>query len=72
VADKGVVFMLDVTGHETILHSFAGGEDGEYLYTGCLILELSGTPYGTTPYGGKWSGGIVFKLKTAGAQIAWQ
>jgi uncharacterized repeat protein (TIGR03803 family) len=27
-ANKGVVYKLDATGHETVLHSFTGGADG--------------------------------------------
>jgi uncharacterized repeat protein (TIGR03803 family) len=62
-ADKGVIFMLDAIGNETVLHSFTGGTDGEFPYTASLFRDSVGNLYGTTPYGGKWSAGVVFKLK---------
>jgi uncharacterized repeat protein (TIGR03803 family) len=62
----GVVFKLDPTGTETVLHSFAGlPTDGANPYAG-LIRDSAGNFYGTT-YGGGTSGyGVVFKLDTTG------
>lgn len=46
----GVVFKLDATGKETILHSFAGVSDGSYPQS--LILGSAGQLYGATESGG--------------------
>ena len=60
-AGAGVVYKLDTAGNETVLHSFTGGADGSTPYAG-VILDSAGNLYGTTFYGGKYSGGVVFKL----------
>ena len=57
----GVVFKLDPTGHETILHTFTGGVDGAAPYGGTLI-KANGKLYGTTSDGGIANNGIVYKL----------
>jgi len=36
---------------EKVLYSFAGGNDGEYPYSG-LVFDPAGNLYGATPYGG--------------------
>ena len=50
---NGVVFKVDPTGHETVLHSFTGGADG-----GGPLLTCGSGPqgnlYGTTFFGGEW------------------
>lgn len=43
----GVVFRLDPTGKETVLHSFSGGAGGEVPYGG-LVRDSAGNLYGTT------------------------
>jgi len=48
----GTVFMVDTTGKETILHSFAGGADGNSPIYGSLVRDGSGNLYGTTKLGG--------------------
>jgi uncharacterized repeat protein (TIGR03803 family) len=67
----GVVFRLDLTGKETVLHRFTGGLDGNLPYSG-VIRDSEGNLYGTTYSGGDRSCGqghgcgVVFKLSTAG------
>ena len=66
----GVVFKLDTTSHETVLHSFTGGTDGGQPYAG-VIRDPAGNLYGTTNIGGASSClpngcGMVFKLSTTG------
>jgi len=56
----GVVFMLDVTGKETVLHTFSGLDDG-VLPIGTLARDSSGHLYGTAG-GGPEGLGVVFKL----------
>jgi len=62
----GVVYKFDPqTGEETVLHSFAGGSDGEYPY-GSLVMDMQGNLYGTTQQGGAKDLGIVYKLDALG------
>ena len=69
----GVVFKLDQSGNETVLHSFTGiGGDGANPYDG-LVRDPNGNLYGTTLYGGGSSAcsggcGVVFKVDTAGKE----
>lgn len=60
----GVVFKIDVNGHETILHSF-NGTDGERLTAG-LIVNDAGNLFGTAQAGGSSNDGLVFKLDPSG------
>jgi uncharacterized repeat protein (TIGR03803 family) len=47
----GVVFKLDSTGKETVVHNFSGGADGAVPEAG-LIMDASGNLYGATSEGG--------------------
>ena len=59
----GIVFKLNASGNETILHAFTGGTtDGEYP-VGPLITNGTATLYGTTGYGGLANGGVVFAVQ---------
>ena len=70
----GVVFKVNSTGEETLIHTFAGSPDGANPYGG-LIHDADGNGYGTT-YGGGASGtgcgesgcGTVFKISKAGVE----
>ncbi len=64
----GVVFKVDPTGKETVLHRFTGA-DGDGPYLGNLIRDGESNLYGTTSWGGDLSCGengigcgVVFKL----------
>ncbi len=76
----GVVFKLDATGEESILHTFTGGADGYGPY-GDLLRDKRGDLYGAASNGGDVSGfcgdivlnatgflgcGTVFELDRAG------
>jgi uncharacterized repeat protein (TIGR03803 family) len=68
----GVVFKLDPTGKETVLHSFTGGKDGIQPF-GNLVLDEKGNLYGTTYSGGGSSNclggcGVVFKVTKNGKE----
>jgi uncharacterized repeat protein (TIGR03803 family) len=67
VAGKGVVFKLDTTGTETVLHSFTDGADGGAPWAG-VIRDSAGDLYGTTTGGGPSDYGVVFKLNTTGTE----
>jgi uncharacterized repeat protein (TIGR03803 family) len=64
----GVVFKLDTTGKEVVLHRFTGPDGAESLSG--LIHDSAGNLYGTTQFGGFTGGvcagnfgcGVVFKL----------
>ena len=63
----GVVFELNASGQETILHNFSGSvDDGANPWAG-LLRDAAGNLYGTTVYGGANGLGTVFKLDTTGA-----
>ena len=59
-SDFGIVFKIDSTGKETVLHSFSGS-DGKIPY-GTLARDKAGNLYGTAYQGGKYGGGVVFKI----------
>ena len=59
----GTVFKVDVSGAETVLHSF-NAADGPHPYAD-LLRDAAGNLYGTT-LGGEGSFGTVFKLNTSG------
>jgi uncharacterized repeat protein (TIGR03803 family) len=69
----GVVFKLDTSGEETVLHTFTGtGGDGANPYDG-LVQDAKGNLYGTTVSGGRSSTcsggcGMVFGISTAGRE----
>jgi uncharacterized repeat protein (TIGR03803 family) len=67
----GVVFRIDRSGQETVLHSFTGGGDGGFPAAG-LIQDEEGNLYGTTQFGGLASCsfycGVVFKLDLTGKE----
>jgi uncharacterized repeat protein (TIGR03803 family) len=63
----GVVFKLDTTGKETVLHSFTGGKDGAFPWPG-LTMDAAGNLYGVAEEGGDancyapYGCGVVFKI----------
>jgi|HubBroStandDraft_6_1064221.scaffolds.fasta_scaffold04124_2 uncharacterized repeat protein (TIGR03803 family) len=63
----GMVFKLDRTGAETVLHNFSEGADGG-LPAGDLVWGAGGNFYGTTEYGGLVAYGTVFKFDRAGSE----
>jgi len=66
-ANLGVVYKLDTTGHETVLHSFTGGADGAGPTAG-VIGDSGGNLYGTTGGGGVAGMGVVYKLDSTGQE----
>jgi uncharacterized repeat protein (TIGR03803 family) len=67
----GTVWKLDTSGKFAVLHTFAGGMDGWFPYSG-LVMDSSGNLYGATELGGKDSCGppdgcgTVFKIDSSG------
>jgi uncharacterized repeat protein (TIGR03803 family) len=72
-AYSGTVFELSPTPgggwDETVLYSFAGGNDGQSPLAG-LVFDGAGNLYGTTVEGGLYNWGTVFKL-APGANGTW-
>jgi uncharacterized repeat protein (TIGR03803 family) len=64
VYSLGTVFSLDSSGHETTLHSFAGGSDGANPMD-APVLDQAGNLYGTTSAGGLYFGSL-FMVDTSG------
>jgi uncharacterized repeat protein (TIGR03803 family) len=63
----GIVFKMDQSGNETVLHSFDGQPDGASPLAG-LVLDAAGNMYGTTSLGGTANFGTVFKLDSTGTE----
>jgi uncharacterized repeat protein (TIGR03803 family) len=68
---RGTVFKVDKAGNETIIHSFAGGTDGDRPNAG-LVEDAAGNLYGTTQYGGRGCDGqgcgTVFRISPDGRE----
>jgi uncharacterized repeat protein (TIGR03803 family) len=62
----GAVFELAANGAESVLYSFAGGNDGKFPVAG-LIMDKAGNLYGTTPQGGL-EHGTVFQVSPGGVE----
>ena len=67
VVGCGIVFKVDQSGNETVLHSFAGQPDGATPLA-ALVLDSLGNMYGTTSLGGTSNSGTVFKLDSTGTE----
>jgi len=65
-ANVGVIFRLDSSGNETILHSFAGAPSDGAFPTLTSLLGSGGALYGVTQEGGTSNAGVVYKLSKAG------
>jgi uncharacterized repeat protein (TIGR03803 family) len=65
-AYQGVVYQVNTSGQETVLHSFTGTDGGNAQ--GGLTFDAAGNLYGTTYNGGPDGMGVVFKLDTAGQE----
>ena len=63
----GTVFEIATSGTESVLYSFKGGSDDGYGPTAGL-LNVNGTLYGTTEYGGATNNGTVFAITTSGVE----
>jgi uncharacterized repeat protein (TIGR03803 family) len=64
----GVVFKLDSSGHETVLHSFQGQPSDGWDPIAGLVRDPAGNFYGTTLRGGAYGAGTVFELDTTGKE----
>jgi uncharacterized repeat protein (TIGR03803 family) len=61
----GTVFKIDSSGNESVLYAFTGAQDGCAPYQG-LIMDESGSLYGTTWQCGSSGYGTIYKVDAAG------
>ena len=64
--NQGVVFKVDTSGNETVLHTFMRGLGGDQPDLAGVILDSVGNLYGTTAFGAAGGQGAVYKLDTSG------
>jgi uncharacterized repeat protein (TIGR03803 family) len=62
---KGVVYKVDMAGHENVLHDFNGGALGGNPYAGVILGADGNSLYGTTKFGGTSGAGVVYRLGTS-------
>jgi uncharacterized repeat protein (TIGR03803 family) len=60
-ANAGVVYKINTSGQQTVLHCFTGAADGGTPYSG-VVMDSGGNLYGTAYYGGTFDAGVVYKL----------
>jgi uncharacterized repeat protein (TIGR03803 family) len=60
----GTVFKMSASGSQTVLYSFKGGTAG--TTPSAPLVNVDGTLYGTTAYGGEFNDGTVFKITPSG------
>jgi uncharacterized repeat protein (TIGR03803 family) len=65
---NGAVYRLDTDGTYSVAHLFDGGREGDDPFAP-LIQARDGYLYGTTPNGGVFGNGIVFRLGLDGAFV---
>jgi uncharacterized repeat protein (TIGR03803 family) len=62
----GTVFVVTTDGKERVLHNFGQPGDGQGPFAG--LVDMNGTLYGTTYWGGKYGHGAVFSMSRTGAE----
>jgi uncharacterized repeat protein (TIGR03803 family) len=66
--EGGTVFVITQSGAEKVLHSFAGGSNDGVNPGFNALLDVKGTLYGMTEFGGPENDGTVFKITTSGKE----
>jgi len=64
--EDGIVFKIDPSGAETVLHSFEGGMDGDEPTSGLIQNPNTGNFYGVTVGGGTYCVGTLYQITTSG------
>jgi len=67
----GVVYEVDPSGKQTVLHTFKGNSDGRQPYFGNLFRDKTGNLFGTTVYGGIKDNigiGVAYKVADTGRE----
>lgn len=60
--NNGVVYRLTTGGQYSVVHGFTGGADGGFPDNIRLLPGPGGWLYGTTPFGGAYGQGLVFRV----------
>lgn len=63
---KGTVYSITTSGEHKVLYRFQGVPDGRNPQSG--LLDVNGTLYGTTQYGGAGGNGTVYSVSTSGTE----
>jgi uncharacterized repeat protein (TIGR03803 family) len=66
---NGVVYSITTTGAKKVLYSFRGYQHGDGTRPIGGVIDVNGTLYGTTEYGGHCDAGTVYALSTTGKEI---
>jgi uncharacterized repeat protein (TIGR03803 family) len=61
----GLVYKIDTSGQEQILHTFTCGNDGGDPFGG-VVFDLAGNLYGAAATSGIYGGGTLFKIQPTG------
>ena len=62
----GTIYRTSVTGSEKVLYRFTNYSNGTQPFAG--LINVNGTLYGTTAYGGSSDNGTVFSMSTKGVE----
>jgi uncharacterized repeat protein (TIGR03803 family) len=63
---KGTIYRITTSGEHKVLYRFKGVPDGRNPQSG--LLNVNGTLYGTTEYGGPSRNGTIYSVSTSGAE----
>jgi uncharacterized repeat protein (TIGR03803 family) len=64
----GTVFTITPSGTESVLYRFKGRMKGDGAFPSAALVDVNGTLYGTTVYGGAERDGIVFAISPSGTE----
>jgi uncharacterized repeat protein (TIGR03803 family) len=64
----GNIFKAQPDGSETVIYAFQGSGAGDGAYPWAGLIDIGGTLYGTTLYGGQFGYGTVFSVTPAGVE----
>jgi len=66
--DGGTVFSITPSGTEKVLHSFGNGNGNDGDEPRGSLINVNGTLYGATRFGGIYNGGTVFSITPSGRE----
>lgn len=66
--NDGTVFKISPLGEETVLYAFTGGTSDGTTPMAPLVIDSTGSLYGTTKNGGSHDDGTVFKISATGKE----
>ncbi|HEY1868288.1 MAG TPA: choice-of-anchor tandem repeat GloVer-containing protein [Candidatus Cybelea sp.] len=66
--DGGTAFSITTTGSISVLHTFSSGSGPDGSGPDAPLLNVKGTLYGTTEFGGDYGKGTVYKMSLTGSK----